>query len=748
MLRVLAARAAQRSRNAEGLLLPLLLPSSTTPRCRDPSLGAWSSTNSRRGADAPVPPDHPQHQHPEQQREDRQPPRQGIEAAYRAAVASGALRADASQAAAVAQLSLLQAAVVARWRARRAREMEVEEERQRQEQQQEQQQQQRQAAGSARGEPPPPPSPDAQSPPPPRSEPLPPPPPPPPPPPSLPACLGAYVWGDVGTGKTALADLFLRTLPTDVPRARLHFHAFMLRFHRRQHELLEALPRVAAPARGALGSAGGRPGQERRQGGSGSGGGEGEAEKRVWRSALPEEDPILTAAREIARGVGLGGLGGGGDSGGGDGSGAPGASAGPADASGGGALKERAQAARTKHPYPPPLAVLCLDELHVSDVADAMVLGRLLSALLLEHGVAVVFTSNRPAEALYENGLSRKFFLPFVRLASSRLLSVRLGAGGGAAGSAEAGGDYRRLARPGAGGAGGGGGGGTSAGGAEGRGAMFAGAGAPAALERAWEGLAELARPGARVVTASSYRLPVPSAGRALAVPAALVRVGAAAAATTTAATLPPPQHQQQRQHQQQESLAAARFTFEELCGRASALSSADYCALVGALGTAASPAPPSRPGGGGGGGGCAAGGALFVSAVPARLDPRKQRDEARRLVTLLDVLYDAHAAAAGGTGAAPRLCVCLEGGEGGGPDSVFGGLAAERAERAAAAAAANGGDGDDEEGEQRGKKEGDEEAGDALPPSLFAEEALMYRRAASRLAGLCDLVVVEEEEE
>jgi cell division protein ZapE len=78
--------------------------------------------------------------------------------------------------------------------------------------------------------------------------------------------------------------------------------------------------------------------------------------------------------------------------------------------------------------------LICFDEFHVGDIADAMILGRFLEQAM-DKGVQFVMTSNYPPDELYPNGLQRERFLPVIELLKQRLDVV----------SVDNGTDYRRL---------------------------------------------------------------------------------------------------------------------------------------------------------------------------------------------------------------------------------------------------------------------------------------------------------------
>ncbi|KAF7872718.1 uncharacterized protein EAF02_008789 [Botrytis sinoallii] len=153
---------------------------------------------------------------------------------------------------------------------------------------------------------------------------------------------GLYLYGDVGSGKTMLMDMFYETLPSSVAsKTRIHFHNFMQDVHKRLHKM-----------------------------------------KMQYGNDI---DAVPFVAADIA---------------------------------------EKGN-------------VLCFDEFQCTDVADAMILRRLLESLM-SHGVVLVTTSNRHPDDLYRNGIQRESFIPCINLLKSRLHVINLDSPT----------DYRKIPRP------------------------------------------------------------------------------------------------------------------------------------------------------------------------------------------------------------------------------------------------------------------------------------------------------------
>ncbi|KAI3323546.1 AFG1-like ATPase [Xylariaceae sp. AK1471] len=153
---------------------------------------------------------------------------------------------------------------------------------------------------------------------------------------------GLYLYGDVGSGKTMLMDLFYDTLPSAVKsKTRIHFHNFMQDVHKRLH--------------------------------------------RMKMEHGNDIDAVPFVAADIA---------------------------------------EQAN-------------VLCFDEFQCTDVADAMILRRLLESLM-SHGVVLITTSNRHPDELYKNGIQRESFVPAINLLKARLHVINLDSPT----------DYRKIPRP------------------------------------------------------------------------------------------------------------------------------------------------------------------------------------------------------------------------------------------------------------------------------------------------------------
>ena len=66
------------------------------------------------------------------------------------------------------------------------------------------------------------------------------------------------------------------------------------------------------------------------------------------------------------------------------------------------------------------VTLICFDEMQISDIADAMLVGRLFEKIVSKK-ISFICTSNRPPDDLYKDGLNRELFLPFIKILKNNL---------------------------------------------------------------------------------------------------------------------------------------------------------------------------------------------------------------------------------------------------------------------------------------------------------------------------------------
>ena len=212
-----------------------------------------------------------------------------------------------------------------------------------------------------------------------------------------------YLWGSVGSGKSMLMDLLVGACAEHGQQVqRVHFHELMVDVHTQLHELHQSRPKTVVLTKQGLPMY--KYGDLTPPRGN-----------RAAADGLQEGLAIVPASSTA-----------GGSAGGASG----------ADTAGHPPESRQQAVEETSEPLSLVCAtiasrgrLLCLDEMQVTDVADAMLLRQLFEGLFAR-GVRVVFTSNRPPEELYERGLNRKYFLPFVALLRSSADVVRVGEAG------------------------------------------------------------------------------------------------------------------------------------------------------------------------------------------------------------------------------------------------------------------------------------------------------------------------------
>ena len=175
---------------------------------------------------------------------------------------------------------------------------------------------------------------------------------------------GVYLHGGVGRGKTMLMDLFFSTLPDEVKRRtrRTHFHEFMASIHQKLHGVSSYKTRVQFASSGDFFQIGRS---------SSSDGSSGSATAPT--SAKTRSDPLATVAFELFQ----------------------------------------------------TSPILCFDEVELSDVADALVFKRVFE-IYFNLGGFVVSTSNSAPSKLYDGGINRAAFVPFIETLMSKTTVVSL----------------------------------------------------------------------------------------------------------------------------------------------------------------------------------------------------------------------------------------------------------------------------------------------------------------------------------
>jgi peroxisome-assembly ATPase len=164
-------------------------------------------------------------------------------------------------------------------------------------------------------------------------------------------CRGLRIRGDVGCGKTMLMDMLYDTLPSTTQKTRVHFHAFMLDMHK--YAPSSPLPHPhASPSRVFV------PTNSEKSKSILT-----TRQSHMEKMANPQADPLPVLTTRLAQSTN----------------------------------------------------VLFLDEFQVTDIADAMILRRLLT-MLLGRGMVLVTTSNRHPRDLYRNGIQRDSFVPAIEV--------------------------------------------------------------------------------------------------------------------------------------------------------------------------------------------------------------------------------------------------------------------------------------------------------------------------------------------